>query len=64
MKYEYIELSSNSNSTKPLIEQINEKGKDGYRLVTSGANSDGWEWALMERQLPIEVMMKHYTPAL
>jgi hypothetical protein len=50
MQYEYIELTSNSNSTKSLIEQINEKGKDGYRLVTSGASSDGWEWALMERQ--------------
>jgi hypothetical protein len=49
MKYEYIELYSGRNQTTTLIEQINKKGQEGYRLVTAGADSTGWEWALMER---------------
>jgi hypothetical protein len=50
MKYEYIELCSGNNSTQPLIEQINKKGQEGFRLITSGSNVDGWEWAMMERE--------------
>jgi hypothetical protein len=49
MRYKYIELYSGNNSTQSLIDQINEKGQEGYRLVTSGSDATGVEWALMEK---------------
>ena len=51
MKYEYIELYSNNNTTVSLIDQVNKKGAEGFRLISGGYNSDGCEWAIMERKL-------------
>jgi hypothetical protein len=58
MKYEYIELYSGDNSVKSLIDQINEKGQEGYKLITSSVTSEGDQWALMERQFGTEIITK------
>jgi uncharacterized protein YdbL (DUF1318 family) len=49
MKYEYIEVVQNQNHSGNLIDQINEKAKEGYRLVSTHT-TDAVEVAILEKQ--------------
>jgi hypothetical protein len=51
MKYQYKVLFASTNSTLALVDQLNEWGSKGWRLVSGGYNENGDEWALIEKQV-------------